>query len=89
MDLSLISLNTSCGIYSLPKESKYTALFLSVNNETRCVALLCLSSRFMTYTPSFILGKLSLEKAPLNLGLLLKYLVISILLKGWSGTKIF
>ena len=49
--------------------------------------LLCLSSRFMTYAPSFILGKLSLEEAPLNLGSLLKYLVISVLIKGWSGTK--
>ena len=38
---------------------------------------------------SFILGKLFLEKMLLNLGLLLKYLVILILLKGWSGTKKF
>ena len=29
--------------------------------------LLFLPSRFMTYAPSFILGKLSLEKIPFNL----------------------
>ena len=51
----------------MPKESKYTALFLSVSNETQCVPLLCLSSQFMTYAASFILGKLSLEKTLLNL----------------------
>ena len=69
MDLPLTLFNTSCGIYSIPKESKYTATFLSINNEAQCVPLLCLSSRFMTYAPSFILGKLSLEKTPLDLGL--------------------
>ena len=62
MKLSLISLNSSYGIYSIQKESKYTAAFLSINNETQCIPLLCLSSRFMTDAPSFILGKLSLEK---------------------------
>ena len=40
-----------------------------------------LSSRFITYTPSFILGKLFFEKMPLNLG--------STLLKGWSRSKKF
>ena len=55
-------------MYSIPKESKYTAMFLSVNNETQCAPLLCLSSRFMTCTPSFVLGKLSLEETPLNQG---------------------
>ena len=68
IDLSLILFNTSWGIYSIPKESKYAAVFLSINNETQCVPLLCLSSRFMTYAPSFNLGKSSLEKTPLNLG---------------------
>ena len=48
-----------------------------------------LSSRFIAYALSFILDKLLLEKMPLNLGLSLKYLVISILLKEWGGTKIF
>ena len=60
--------NTSWGIYSVAKISKYTAAFPSINNETQCVSLLCLSSRFMIFAPSFTLGKLSLEKASLNLG---------------------
>ena len=70
----LFDFNTFWGIYSIPKESKYTAVFLSVNNEAQFVALLCLSSKFFTYTPSFS----SFEKTPLN-----------ILLKEWSGTKNF
>ena len=68
MYLPLILFNTSSGIYSISRELKYTAVCLSINNETQCVPLLCLSSRFITCTPSFILGKLALEKAPLNLG---------------------
>ena len=39
--------NTSRGIYSNPKESKYTAAFPSINNETQCVHLLFLSWRFI------------------------------------------
>ena len=42
-------------------------MFLSINNETQCVPLLFLLSRFITYAPSFILGKLFLEKTSLNL----------------------
>ena len=34
MDLSLILFKTSCGTYSIPKEAKYNATFLSINNET-------------------------------------------------------
>ena len=56
-------------MYSIPDESKYTTVFLSVNNGTQYVPLPCLSSRFITYAPSFILGKLSLEEGPLNLSL--------------------
>ena len=67
--LSLIFSNISCGIYSISKESKYTAKFLSISNETQCVPLLFLSSRFMPYPPSFIFGKLFLEKTSLNLNL--------------------
>ena len=52
----------------MSKGSKYTAVFLVTNNETQCVPLLCLSPRFMTYSPSFILRELSLEKTPLHLG---------------------
>ena len=59
MDLPL--LNTTCGIYSVSRESKYTAVSLSINNETQCVLLLCLASKFMKYAPSFILGELSLD----------------------------
>ena len=47
IDLSLALSNTLWGIYSIPKESKYTAVFLSINNETECVPLLFLSSRFV------------------------------------------
>ena len=42
--------------------------FCQKKNETQCVVLFCLLSRFMTYAPFFIPGKLSLEKIPLNLG---------------------
>ena len=89
MYLSLILFDTFGVIHSIIKESKYTAVFLSINNETQCVPLLCLSSIYMTYAPSFILGKLSLEKMAINLVLLLECLVLSILLKGWSRTKTF
>ena len=43
------------------------AVFLSINNETQCVSLLFLSSKFVTYTPYFYVGKLFLGKTPLNL----------------------
>ena len=49
--------------------------------------LFFLLSRFMAHTLSVILGKLFLEKTPLNLGLLLKQIVIAMLLTEWSGTK--
>ena len=68
IDLSLILLNTSYGIYSPPKDSNYTAVFLLIINETKYVPLFCFLLKFVTYAPSFILGKLSLEKTPLNLG---------------------
>ena len=67
IDLSLILINTSCGIYSILRESKYIVVFLSVNNETQCAPILCLSSIFMINVSFFILVKLSLEKIPLNL----------------------
>ena len=38
-------------------ETKNTAVFLSINNETKCIPLLCFSSRLITYVPSFIPGK--------------------------------
>ena len=64
-------------------------IFLSICNEAQCVPLQFLSWKFFTNAPSFILGKLFLEKTPLNLGLYLKQLVISILFKVSSGTKNF
>ena len=85
LNLSLIFLNIFYGIYSTPKESKYTTVFLSINNETQCVPLLFLPLKFMTYTLSFVLGKLFLEKTPINTGIFemikksLKYFIISIL----------
>ena len=69
MNLSFILLNTPWEIYSIPKESKYTAVCLSINNDTQCAPLVCLLLRSITYAPSFILGKLSFEKIPVNLGL--------------------
>ena len=62
IDLSLIILNTSWGIYSVPKKIPIRSSFSSINNETLCVLLLCLSLKFMTYALSFIVGKLSLAK---------------------------
>ena len=56
IDLSLILFNTSCGIYSVLKKSNYTAVSLSINNETQCVPLFCLSLRFITYALSVILS---------------------------------
>ena len=64
----LILFNTSCRIYSIPKESKYTAIFVSINNETQFIPLLWLLSRFMTCVPYSLLRKLTGEKAPVNLG---------------------
>ena len=54
-------------IYSIQKESKYTAVYLLINNETKCAPLPWLSSRFITYTPSFVLDNFSLEQTSLNL----------------------
>ena len=65
IDLSFTLFDTSWGVYSISKESKYTAVFLSINNESQCVPLLFLLSKFMTYAPSFVQGKFFLEKSPL------------------------
>ena len=62
IDLSLILFDTFYRIYSIPKKAKQTAVFQSISNETQCVSLLCLSSGFMTYALSFILGKQTLQK---------------------------
>ena len=89
MDLSSTLFNTSCGKYSILKESKYAVVFLPIDNETRCVSFNLFTSRLITYNPSPILDKLSLKITPLSLGSLLKHLVISMLLKVWSRTKTF
>ena len=47
------------------KELKYTAVFLPLNNETLCVPLFYLSSRFITYTLFLIQSQLLLEKTQL------------------------
>ena len=60
-------------IFNLER-SKNKALFLSMNNETEYVPLLSLVSRFMIYAPSFILGKLSLEKNAINLSFVVEIL---------------
>ena len=60
--------NTSYGIYSMLKDSKYTAVLLLINNETQCFSLLYFSPTFMACAPHSMLGKLCLEKTPLNLG---------------------
>ena len=67
-------LDTTCAVCSILKQSKYTAALVSIDNETQCVPLLCLSSRFMTYTSSFILGKLSLEKNTIKPRLIIEIL---------------
>ena len=41
---------------------------MSINDEIQCVPVQFLSSKFITNAPYFILGKLFLEKTPLNLG---------------------
>ena len=87
MDLYLILFITFSGIYSISKESKYTAVFLSINNKTLFFSLLCLPSKIHEIGPSFILSKLSPELTALNLCSCLKCLVILILLKGWGRSK--
>ena len=81
--------NTCWGIYSNTKESKYTVLFLSIYS-VNIFTLILVKIYYIYYiASSFFLSTLSLSKMSLNLGLWLKCLVISILLKGWSNTKTF
>ena len=71
IDLSLNFFNTSWGIYSVPKESNNTAMFLSKSNETQLVPLLFYHGDLLfilLHAPSFILGIIFPEKTPLNLG---------------------
>ena len=51
------------------KTIKINNSFLLENKAIQCVPVSLCLSRFITYAPSFIfLGRLSLEKTPLNLG---------------------
>ena len=60
----------SSGTYSTPKLLNKTISLLLQNRGIQCVPTSAYSSRLITHAPSIIfLGKLSLEKTPLNLGL--------------------
>ena len=70
----------------LQKKSKYTAIFLLINNETQCVPLLFLTLKFMTYAPSFILGTLRREIfACIYLRESFFFLVFRVDLTSWIG----
>ena len=43
--------NASRGVYSIPKESKYTAVFLSINNKTHSVPRMGQNSKFLFIYP--------------------------------------
>ena len=45
-------------------QKNQSSSILSINNETMCSFTIFIIERFMTYAPSFILGKLFLEKTP-------------------------
>ena len=80
--LPLILSNTSWGMYSIPKDLEYTAIFLSINNETQCIPLICLSLTFMFF-PLFYVNRMNSIKPEFVFKMLSK------MLKGWSRTKIF
>ena len=86
IDLSWFKL--SWGIYLILKESKYTAVFLLINDKTQCAPLIFLSSKFMTYDPSFILSKLFLEKSKaMSVKLMFALIVTFYLTKTETGIK--
>ena len=74
-------------ICSTSKESKDVTSILRTYKATQWVPTWEYSSRFITWAPSFILGKLSLEQASLNLGSFWYYFCISKFVKGWGGIK--
>ena len=58
------------------------------NKAIQCVHTSAYSSRFITHAPSSaFLGRLFLEKMPLNFGSSWQYFCISIFFKGWGGIK--
>ena len=86
IDLSLILLNTPCGIYSSPKESKYRAAFLSIKIKSNVFLLLfCIQDLQDTFHLLFKVHYLA--KSLVKLGSKLKYLGILILMERWSKTK--
>ena len=58
------------------------------NKAIQCVPVSVCSSRFITHALSSFLGKLSLEKTPLNLGSFSKYFVFQSLLKDEAALKV-
>ena len=76
IDLYLLLFNTYRGIYSIPKESKSTALPPSINDENQCVPLLFLSLTFIVYALFLILGKFFLEKNAVESRLIVKTIII-------------
>ena len=76
IDLYLLLFNTYRGIYSIPKESKSTALSPSINDENQCVPLLFLSLTFIVYALFLILGKFFLEKNAVESRLIVKTIIL-------------
>ena len=67
---------------------KHTISLLLQNKTIQCVPTSAYSSRFITYAPSLtFLGRLFLEKTPLDLGSFWQYFGISKFGKGWGGIK--
>ena len=87
MFLLLINILISSGICSTPKLSQEVTSLLFTCKVTQWVPISEYSSRFIIYDPSFIFGRLSREKTPLNLGSFWSYVCISKCVKGWDWIK--
>ena len=79
--------NTPCGIYSIPKVSKYRVVYLLINNEIQCVPFVLFVNETYKIPSIFYSRYIISQKSPVRLGSKLKYLVILILVKRWSKTK--
>ena len=72
------------------KTFKLNNFNISTNKAIKCLATSLWSSRFIIYaSSSVVLGKLSLEKTPLNLGSFSWYFWISKFVKRWCGIRNF
>ena len=83
--LLLINFTISFRTCSTPKQSKNVTL-----SPFTCKAIKWAFIDFLrsvTYAPSYILGKIFLEKTPLNLGSFWWHFYISKLIKQWGGIK--